>query len=460
MDQIGEILKGTEGVGTFTLVPGWSLIDGNASNIGGGFIELLPWEERLPAGRTLQAIMGELFMKFSRIQEAMIFPFTMPPIHGVGSAGGFEMQVQDRTSQGLVSLEHAANEIAAAARSKPEILQAMATFRSQVPTLYADVDRVKGMQLNIPLQSLFDTMQTYLGSTYVNDFNKFGRTWQLLVQADSAFRMRPQDIGKLQVRNRDGKMIPLSTIVQVKESLGPQRVERYNMYPSAKVLGEGKPGISSGSALQIMENVTAQKLPYGMGFEWTGMAYQEKKVSGQMGIVLSLAVLVVVLILAAQYESWIDPIAVILVVPLAVLGAVIALMARNLDNNLYTQVGLVLLVGLAAKNAILIVEFARRRLAQGKNPGDAAVEGSTIRLRPILMTSFAFIFGVLPLAVATGAGAASRQALGTAVVGGMLGVTTLGIFFTPVLWVLLQKLQRNPVTESEIAASQPVSPQS
>ncbi len=443
MDRICEMLKSIEGVTTFTLVPGWSLIDGNAPNVGGGFVELKSWDERLPAGRTLQAIMGEFYAKASRIQEAIIFPFTMPPIHGVGSASGFEMQVQDRGSQGLVKLEEAANEVAHAARQRPEMRQVMATFRSQVPTLYADVDRVKALKLHIPLQSVFDTMQTYLGSTYVNDFNKFGRTWQLLVQADSPFRMRSRDIGRLQVRNRDGQMIPLGTLVRVKESLGPQRVERYNMYASAKVLGEGKPGVSSGKALELMEKIAAEKIPYGMGFEWTGMAYQEKQVSGQMPFVLGLAVLVVVLILAAQYESWIDPIAVILVVPLGVLGAVIALMARHLDNNLYTQVGLVLLVGLAAKNAILIVEFARQRLAQGKSPTVSAIEGSRIRLRPILMTSFAFVFGVLPLAIATGAGAASRQALGTAVVGGMLGVTVLGIFFTPVLWVLLQKARQN-----------------
>jgi hydrophobe/amphiphile efflux-1 (HAE1) family protein len=454
MDRVCDILKGIKGVTSFTLVPGWSLIDGNAPNVGGGFIELAPWDERLPTGRTLQAIMGELFVKASKIQEAIIFPFTMPPIHGVGSASGFEMQIQDRTSQGLVPLEAAANEIARSAGQKPEMRQVMATFRSQVPTLYADVDRVKALQLNIPLQSVFDTMQTYLGSTYVNDFNKFGRTWQLLVQADSPFRMRSRDIGQLQVRNRDGKMIPLGTLVQVKESLGPQRVDRYNMYASAKVLGEGKPGISSGNALQIMEQVTAEKMPYGMGSEWTGMAYQEKLVSGQMGFVLGLAVLVVALILAAQYESWIDPIAVILVVPLGVLGAVIALMARSLDNNVYTQVGLVLLVGLAAKNAILIVEFARQRLARGQSPTVSAVEGSTIRLRPILMTSFAFVFGVLPLAVATGAGAASRQALGTAVVGGMLGVTVLGIFFTPVLWVLLQKIRQHLFGISEAAPAE------
>ena len=443
MDRVCEILKGIKGTSSFTLVPGWSIIDGNAPNVGGGFVELLPWDERLSEGRTLQAIMGEFYVKASQIQEAIVFPFTMPPIHGVGTAGGFEMQIQDRTSQGLVKLEEAANEIAHTAGQRPEMRQVMATFRSQVPNLYVDVDRVKAFNLNVSLDSVFDTMQTYLGSTYVNDFNKYGRTWQLLVQADSPFRMRARDIGKLQVRNSAGKMIPLGTLVQVKESLGPMRVDRYNMYASAKVLGEGKPGISSGKSLQIMEKIAAEKLPYGMGYEWTGMAYQEKMVSGQMPFVLGLAIFVVVLILAAQYESWIDPIAVVLVVPLAVLGAVIALTARHLDNNLYTQVGLVLLVGLAAKNAILIVEFARQRLAQGKAPDVSAVEGSTIRLRPVLMTSFAFVFGVFPLAIATGAGAASRQALGTAVVGGMLGVTVLGIFFTPVLWVLMQKLKRS-----------------
>ncbi|MFH0822161.1 MAG: efflux RND transporter permease subunit, partial [Pseudomonadota bacterium] len=260
MDRLCDVWKSIDGVGSFTLVPGWSLIDGNAPNLGGGFIELVPWDERLPKGRTLQAIMGEFFMKASRIQEAVIFPFTMPPIHGVGSASGFEMQIEDRTSQGLVALEAAVNSIALTAASHPELSQVMATFRAQVPQLYADVDREKVMKLNIPLQSVFDTMQTSLGSTYVNDFNKFGRTWQLLVQADMPFRMRARDIGKLQVRNREGKMIPLGTLVQVKESSGPQRVERYNMFPSAKILGEGKPGVSSGRALEIMEGIATEKL--------------------------------------------------------------------------------------------------------------------------------------------------------------------------------------------------------
>ena len=305
-----------------------------------------------------------------------------------------------------------------------------------------DVDRVKALKLNIPLQTVFDTMQSFLGSTYVNDFNKFGRTWQLTVQADTEFRMRPKDIETLQVRNLEGKMVPLGTIVKVADDLGPQRVDRFNMFPAARVFGETAPGVSSGRALELMEQLAATHLPYGMGYEWTGMAYQEKKTSGQMGLVVGLAVLVVVLILAAQYESWVDPAAVVLIVPLAVLGAVAALMIRSLDNNLYTQVGLVLLVGLAAKNSILIVEFARRRLAAGDDVFQATLEGARTRFRPILMTSLAFVAGVSPLMIATGAGAAGRQALGTAVVGGMIGVTILGIFFTPVLYLAMQKLKQ------------------
>jgi hydrophobe/amphiphile efflux-1 (HAE1) family protein len=442
VDRVTEILKGTKGVANFNLIPGWSIIDGNAANVGGGFVALEPWDDRLKDGRSKSVIMAELFGKFSKIQEAVVFPFSLPPIPGVGQGGGFEMQVEDRSGLGLVALEQAVNELAAAGRSRPEFRSAFATFRAQVPSLFVDVDRVKALKLNIPLQTVFDTMQSFLGSTYVNDFNKFGRTWQLTVQADTEFRMRPKDIETLQVRNLEGKMVPLGTIVKVADDLGPQRVDRFNMFPAARVFGETAPGVSSGRALELMEQLAATNLPYGMGYEWTGMAYQEKKTSGQMGLVVGLAVLVVVLILAAQYESWVDPAAVVLIVPLAVLGAVAALMIRSLDNNLYTQVGLVLLVGLAAKNSILIVEFARRQLAAGDDVFQATLEGARTRFRPILMTSLAFVAGVSPLMIATGAGAAGRQALGTAVVGGMIGVTILGIFFTPVLYLAMQKLKK------------------
>jgi HAE1 family hydrophobic/amphiphilic exporter-1 len=287
-------------------------------------------------------------------------------------------------------------------------------------------------------------MQAFLGSEYVNDFNKFGRTWQVKVQADSIFRTKPEDIGRLQVRSLDGKIIPLSAFVKVEETLGPQRIDRYNMFTSSRVSGEPSAGYSSGQALATMESVAAQKLPQGIGYEWTGMAYEEKRAGGQVGLVFGLALVVVVLILAAQYESWSDPLAVILIVPLAVLGAALGLLIRQFDNNLYTQVGLILLVGLSAKNAILIVEFAREARASGAGFMEAAIEGSKLRFRPILMTSFAFIMGVAPLVVATGAGAASRQSMGTAVFAGMLGVTLLGIFFTPVMYALTQKMKRTP----------------
>jgi len=442
VDRVSNMLKSTKGVSRFNILAGWSQIDGSAPNVAGGFVNLDDWSSRLPEGLTKDAIIAELSRKFRGIQEAIVFPYSRPPIRGLGQSGGVEMQIEDRGAVGLAALEQAANELTAAGRAQPELRSAFATFRSQVPTLFADVDRFKALTLMVPLQAVFDTLQTYLGSTYVNDFNKFGRTWQLTVQADTQFRMRPLDIDRLQVRNLEGKMVPLGTIVKVQDSLGPQRVDRYNMYPAARVIAEPVPGVSSGTTLRIMERLAAAKLPYGMGFEWTGVAYQEKKTGGQMGLVVGLAALVVVLILAAQYESWIDPLAVVLIVPLAVLGAVVALLVRQLDNNLYTQVGLVLLVGLAAKNAILIVEFARKRLTSATDALEAAVEGSRIRFRPILMTSLAFIVGVSPLVVATGAGAAGRQALGTAVVGGMIGVTILGIFFTPVLYVLLQKLRR------------------
>jgi multidrug efflux pump subunit AcrB len=322
------------------------------------------------------------------------------------------------------------------------------TFRADTPTVFVDVDRDKTLTLKVPLQSVFDTLQAYLGATYVNDFNEFGRTWQVNVQADSMFRCNPEQIGRLQVKNADGEMVPLSTLAKIKYSSAPLRIDRYNMYPAIHIMGGGAPGVSSGQALEAMESLAAQDLPTGAGYEWTGMAYQEKLVGGQIYMVFGMAILMVVLILAAQYESWTDPIAVVAVVPLAVLGAVIGLTIRGMDNNIYTQVGLVLLVGLAAKNAILVVEFAREKQAAGWSPLDAAVEGARLRFRAILMTSFAFIIGVFPLAVATGAGAASRQAVGTAVCFGMLGVTMLGVFFTPALYVAMQKLRRGGRGES------------
>jgi HAE1 family hydrophobic/amphiphilic exporter-1 len=314
------------------------------------------------------------------------------------------------------------------------------TFRADVPQLFAAVDRTKAKSLEVPLDGVFGTLQAYLGSAYVNDFNKFGRTWQVTVQADHQFRIQPSDIRDLYVRNTAGGMVPIGTLVDVTEVVGPQTILRYNLYPAASITGEAAPGFSSGQALNLMEQLAKTELPASMGFEWTGMSYQEKKVGSEAILVFALAIVLVFLVLAAQYESWSSPAAVILVVPLAVLGTVLALMAREADNNVYTQIGIVLLIGLASKNAILIVEFARARREQGASILDAAVEAAQLRFRPILMTSIASIAGFMPLVVATGAGAASRQAIGTAVVGGMAAATVMSLVFTPAFYVVMQRL--------------------
>jgi HAE1 family hydrophobic/amphiphilic exporter-1 len=320
--------------------------------------------------------------------------------------------------------------------------------------IYADVDRVKAKSLGVPLDVLFGTLQASLGSSYVNDFNKFGRTYQVRVQAEQRFRLEPEDVRRLEVRDRQGQMVPLGTLVKVEKKLGPQIIPRYNLYPIASITGEAAAGFSSGQALKIMEQMAARKLPSSIGFEWTGMSYQEKQVGSQALVAFVLAVLMVYLVLAAQYESWTMPAAVILVVPLALLGTVIAVWARGMDNNIYTQIGIVLIIALASKNAILIVEFARELRARGEPIEVAAVKASRLRFRPILMTSFAFILGILPLVGAVGAGAASRRALGTAVFGGMIAATVLAVFFIPVFYAVMQRLseRRRPATASRVEA--------
>lgn len=440
VERVGAILAKTDGIAGYGVLGGYSMIDGAAPNLACFFAPLTPWDERLKKGRSRDVIMKELKAEFGKIQEGMVFAFTLPPIFGLGTGGGFEMQLQDKSGLGLLALQNAGQELSAAATAQPSLTNVFSTFRASVPSVFVDVDREKAFNMGVPLQSVFDAMGAYLGSAYVNDFNKFGRTWQVKVQADSVFRSKSEDIMKLQVRNHGGQMLPLGAMATVKDALGPLKVDRYNLYPTAKVMGSPATGFSSGQAIQTMEKLAKAQLPVGMGYEWTAMAFQQMKASGQAMIIFGLAIIVVFLILAAQYESWTDPFAVVLVVPLAVLGAAIALMIRNMDNNIYTQVGLVLLVGLSAKNAILIVEFVRDMRSKGKGLIDATVEGSKLRFRPILMTSFAFILGVTPLVAAEGAGAVSRQALGTAVFAGMLGVTILGVFFTPVLYVFMQKV--------------------
>ncbi len=442
MTQIDEILGSkVGGVDDWITIGGLSLLDGSSSsNAGTLFVTLKPWEERLEQGQTLENVIGEMRAGFSGIQEAVVFPFPPPAIRGLGVRGGFQMQVEDRADVGLARLQEATQAIMDDARTQSSVAALNSTFRPGVPQLYVDVDREKVKTLDLPLGAVFSTLQAYLGSAYVNDFNKFGRTYQVRVQAEAAFRAEPEDIQRLKVRNRSGQMIPLGTVATVQKSFGPQIVNRYNLYPSSSITGEPAQGYSSGESLQLMEEIAARNLPNTMGYDWTGMAYQEKRVGGEAIFIFAMAVLLVYLVLAAQYESWFTPAAVILVVPLGLLGAVAAVSWRGMDNNLYTQIGIVLIIALASKNAILIVEFARDIRNQGETILDAAVQAARMRFRPILMTSFAFILGVVPLVIAKGAGAAGQRALGTAVFGGMIASTVLAVFFVPVFFVLFQSI--------------------
>jgi HAE1 family hydrophobic/amphiphilic exporter-1 len=441
VEKMNRLIAETPGVADWNTIGGYSVLDGAiASNAATFYVVFKPWEERTAASLGQDAIVGRLRHELGTIQEGQTFVFPPPAIRGLGVAGGFQMQLEDRGAAGLQALEQVSQEMLRDGATQSGLAALNTTFRAAVPQLFADVDRVKVKALGISLGSVFASLQSYLGSTYVNDFNRFGRTYQVRVQAEPEFRVTADDIKRLDVRNPGGGMVPLSTLVDVSETLGPQLVNRYNLYPSAAITGEAAKGYSSGQALSLMEQMAASKLPPSMGFEWTAISYQEKKVGGEGVLILGLAVLLVYLVLAAQYESWTNPAAVVLVVPLALLGTVIAVALRGMDNNVYTQIGVVLLVGLASKNAILIVEFAREQRASGKSIADAAVEAARLRFRPILMTSFAFILGVFPLVVARGAGAASRRALGTAVFGGMITSTFLAVLFVPVFYVVWQGL--------------------
>ncbi len=439
--KLDRILEATPGVRDWVTFGGYSLIDGtNASNTAAVFIVMQSWEERSDPSLSQQAILGGLRRAFFGVQEAIVFAFPPPAIAGLGVAGGFQMQLQDRGGVGIEELQKMVQEVIVDGNAQSRLTNLNTTFRADVPQLFAEVDRTKAKTLGVPLDSVFGTLQAYLGSAYVNDFNKFGRTWQVNVQADHQFRVKAEDIRNLDVRNAQGKMIPIGTLVNVEQILGPQTVLRYNLYPAASITGEAAPGNSSNQALTLMEQLAEAKLPSSMGYEWTGMSYQEKKVGSEAILVFALAIVLVFLVLAAQYESWTSPAAVILVVPLAVLGTVVALLLKGSDNNVYTQIGVVLLVALASKNAILIVEFASAARAEGRSIREAAAEAAKLRFRPILMTSIASIAGFMPLVVAAGAGAASRQAIGTAVVGGMAAATIMSLVFTPVFYVVMQRL--------------------
>jgi HAE1 family hydrophobic/amphiphilic exporter-1 len=456
--QVEEIIGKTDGVRNFISLPGFSLINNNGSNYALFFIGLEDWEQRVPKGRDLATMMNEVRQKTSQIPDGLCIVFSLPAVDGVGSASGFDLRLQDRAGIGRPAMGELVQELVADGNAQSKLRGVNSAYRAAVPQLFADIDREKVKKLGIPLQDVFSTMSGYLASAYVNDFNLFGRTWQVSVSADSRFRAAVEDIQRLDVRKPDGSMVPLGSLMNVRESMGADRVIRYNIFPAAVVQGQQAPGVSSGEALKVVESMADQKLPPGVTYEWTALSYQEKLVGSQAIVVFSMALLVVYLILAALYESWFIPLSVIFSIPLAVLGAMGGLMYRGMDNNIYTQVGLVLLVGLGAKNAILIVEFAKAYREQGKPIVECAVEASRQRLRPILMTALAFILGVLPLMIATGAGAASRQAIGTAVFFGMIGNTLLGLLFTPVLYVVIQYVSEKIFGAKPAAAPTPPAP--
>lgn len=441
MQELDEIIKNTPGVADRLLITGYSMLGGySSSNVAMAVAIFDPWEERTTPELSVNGILANLQRSMNEIRQARFFAFGPPPIDGLGASGGFQMEVQDRGALGAFVLQGMTDELVADARTQQAIAGASTTYRANVPQLFADIDREKVKTMKIPLSSVFNTLQAYLGSAYVNDFNAFGRTYQVRVQADSPYRATAADIRMLDVRNAAGEMVPLGTFVDIAESYGPPVVRRYNLYPSAAINGAAAPGFSSGQALSLMEEIAAAKLPNSMGYEWTGMSFQERRVGAEQYFIFALAVFFVFLVLAAQYESWTSPAAVISVVPLAALGVVLALMLRGMDNNVYTQIGVVLLVGLASKNAILIVEFAREQRKSGMSIAEAAMTASTLRFRAILMTAFSSILGFMPLLVAAGAGAASRQAVGSAVVGGMIAATIFSLLFVPCFFVVFQHL--------------------
>lgn len=442
VDHVNKIIANTPGIAYNVAFTGLSLLDSTAnSNTGAAIVVYKSWDDRAgKAGESQPEMLMRINYGMMQIQEATVMAFPTPALPGLGLAGGFEYQLQDRGASGSQSLENMAYEIIQDGNAQSGLTGMYTTFRADVPQLFVDVDRIKVKTLGIPLSTVFDTLQAYLGSSYVNDFNKFGRTFQVNMQAEARFRAQARDISSLQVRNDSGQMVPLGTLASIQSTVGPQVVPRFNLYPAATIRGNAAPGYSSGQAIEILANMSAQKLPSSMGYAWSGITYQEVVAGGTGAMVFVVAVIFVFLVLAAQYESWKLPVPVILAVPLALLGAFAAVQIRSLDNNVYTQIGLVLLIGLATKNAILIVEFARDLHKSGKNVVDAAMEASKLRFRPILMTAFSFILGTLPLVVATGAGAGARVALGTAVFGGMLAATMLGVVFVPGLFVLFERI--------------------
>ncbi len=439
-DQVGQIVSEVDGVAKYITIAGYSLIDGAAaSNTAFAIAVFEPWDERGPEEHQ-SAILQQLNMRFRQIQRAQTFAFPVPSLPGVGLSGGFTLMLQDRGGVGLQNLQDTAQQFISDGNSQSALQGMYTTFRASVPQLFLDIDREQVKNRNLNLASIWDALQVFLGSSYVNDFTLFNRVFKVYAQAEQEFRAQPEDIRQLNIEAPNGEMVPLGGLLEIKEIVGPQSVTRYNLYPSVKIMGSASPGYSSGDAMSVLTNMADQTLPTAVGFDWTDLSYQQAKSTGSTTIIFVLSVVLVYLVLAAQYESWTLPISVVLAVPTALAGAVAALMIRDYDNNVYTQIGVVLLIGLSTKSAIMIVEFAKVQRECGMSIFDAAVSAAKLRFRPVLMTALSFILGVIPLLVASGAGGESQRAIGTAVFGGMLIATIVSVVVVPMLYYIVQNV--------------------
>lgn len=439
--KIEQILAKTEGIDSYVNISGFSIMSGVASsNSLTFFVSLKDWKERTTPQTHVKGIMRNLTGQFMQIPEARALAFGPPSLPGYGSASGFTFELQDRSGGSVQELAMMSEKFLMEASKRPELTRLYTGFRPSVPQIKVDLDREKCRKLGVNVSDVFNTLQSYLGGAYVNDFNRFGRVYRVFLQAEPQFTSKPEDIQKFNVRNKDGLMVPLDTLVNVSATGGPAFTTRYNLFRTTEITGAPAPGYSSSQAVAAMEEVAKQVLPSNFGYEWTGLTYQEKKAEGQAVFIFGLAIVFVFLLLAAQYESWSLPFSVLLATPLVVLGTYLGLLMRGFENNVYAQIGIIMLIGLAAKNAILIVEFAKMEFDNGKPFIEAAILGAKLRLRPILMTSFAFILGAVPLAIAAGSGAESRKVMGTAVVFGMGIATLIGVFIIPACYVFVMRL--------------------
>jgi len=456
LKQVEAIVVNTQGVRSAMGIAGFNALNAlNFPNAAMMFVGLDPWEERKAPELQAKALAHQWNQQFHAIPGARVFAFGPPPLPGYGSVSGFTMQLQDRSGGSIAHLADTVRQFEAAVAQRPEIGRVSTTFNPSTPQVRVELDREKARTLGVPVDSVFQTLQAYLSGLYVNDFVRFGRVYKVFLQAEPEFTNHPEDISQFHVRNDSGRMVPLSTLVQVSQISGPNFVSRFNLFNAAEIMGAAAPGYSSWQAIRAIEEVM-KTLPSEAGYEWSGLTLQQMKSEGQAPLIFGMAVLFVFLLLAAQYESWGLPFAVLLATPTVILGTMIGMLARGFELNVYAQIGMVMLIGLAAKNAILIVEFAKMKREDGSAILDAAVEGSRLRLRPILMTSFAFIMGCVPLMLASGSGAAARSTMGTGVVFGMTIATAIGLFIIPVCYVFVQRLVERSAKKQPVPISAPV----